>query len=84
MTIQYKLHHLGLLCADPAASTRFYRDVLNHEVTARYYNAGQYDLTFLGSGSELLLELIGSPFGGDEHKPFLRHVGPECTIWPLR
>ncbi len=75
MTIRYKLHHLGLICDDTEASTRFYRDVLGHEVTARFYNRGMYDLTFVGNGSELLLELIGPPFGADE-QAFLEERGP--------
>lgn len=83
MTTQYKLHHVGLLCADTTASTRFYRDVLGHDVTARFFNPGQYDLTFVGSGSELLIELIGEPFGGDEqvffeqHGPGIHHIALE-------
>ncbi|MEM7342927.1 MAG: VOC family protein [Chloroflexota bacterium] len=70
MTIRYKLHHVGLLCEDSEKSTQFYRDVLGHEVTARFFNTGRYDLTFVGSGSDLLLELIGPPFGGDEQTFF--------------
>lgn len=75
MAIQYKLHHIGLVCADTASSTRFYRDVLGHEVTARFFNRDEYDLTFLGSGSELLIELIGEPFGGGEQAFFEQHGG---------
>lgn len=68
--IRYKLHHVGLLCADPPASTAFYRDVLSHKVLARYFELGEYDLTFVGSGSDLLIELIGQPFGGQEQAHF--------------
>lgn len=66
MTLRYKLHHIGLLCANPEASLAFYRDVLKHGVVARFYSEGDYDLTFLGSGSELLIELVGEPFSGLE------------------
>ena len=69
-TIPYKLHHVGVLCSDVAASTAYFRDVLGHEVVARYFNRGAYDLTFLGSGSELLLELIGPPFSDGEQAYF--------------
>ncbi len=73
--IKYKLHHLGILCEDTAVSTKFYRDVLGHEVTARYFNKGQYDLTFLGSGSDLLIELIGRPFSQLEQAYFEERGG---------
>lgn len=71
--INYKLHHLGILCDDVAAMTHFYTAVLQHEITARYYYRGAYDLTFLGSGSELLLELVGRPFSQGEQTHFDKH-----------
>ncbi|MEM7336344.1 MAG: VOC family protein [Chloroflexota bacterium] len=68
--IKYKLHHIGILCNDTTAVSNFYIDILNHELCARFYNRGEFDLTFLGSGSELYLELVGRPFSDREQAYF--------------
>ena len=62
----YKLHHFGLLCKDTTASARFYREVLRLDQIARFYKEGAYDLTFLASGSDLLVELVGEPLSAGE------------------
>lgn len=64
--ITYKIHHFGLLCADTRKSRQFYQDVMKLDVLAEFYQEGHYDLTFLSSGSSLLLELVGAPFSAGE------------------
>ena len=64
--MHYRIHHLGVLCDDLEASALFYEQVLGHERIASFSSAGEYDFCFLGSGSELLLELIGQPFSARE------------------
>ncbi len=73
--IKYKLHHIGILCEDTTAVSNFYTNVLHHEICAKFYNRGEYDLTFLGSGSELYLELIGRPFS-DGEQAYFEQRGP--------
>ncbi|MEM7799905.1 MAG: VOC family protein [Chloroflexota bacterium] len=68
--IPYRIHHVGLLCGDPAASRRYYQQVLGFKELARFYKDGEdeaFDLTFLYSGSDLLLELIGPPLSDGEN-----------------
>lgn len=72
--MQYKFHHIGVLCADTQASVAFYRDVLGHQVTDRFYRQDEVDLTFVGNGSDVWVELIGAPFGGGE-KTFVAERG---------
>ena len=62
MTIQFKLHHVGLLVEDFEASLAFYRDVLEHQVTTRCQNRDRFNVAFVGVGSDATLELVGAPF----------------------
>ena len=64
--ILYKIHHFGMLCADTAVAKTFYKNVLKLDELATFYKEGEYDLTFLASGSSLLLELVGAPFSSGE------------------
>jgi len=62
MTIQFKLHHVGLLVEDFDASLAFYRDTLGHQATTRCQNRDQFNVAFVGAGSDATIELVGPPF----------------------
>ncbi len=62
MTIQFKLHHVGLLVEDFKKSLEFYQNVLEQQVTSRWQNRDRFNVAFVGAGSDAMLELVGPPF----------------------
>jgi len=71
--MDYRLHHLGLLCEDVERSLEIYCGKLNNQLTCRWYNRGQFDIAFVGSGTDFSLELVGRPFMPHEEEHIARH-----------
>ena len=58
---RYKIHHLGILCDNLEANVNFYTKVLGHEICDHTESS-----IWVGSGSEIFLELIGPPFSPEQ------------------
>jgi catechol 2,3-dioxygenase-like lactoylglutathione lyase family enzyme len=73
-TMDYRLTHVGLLCRDNEKSIPVYTDQLDGQVTTRAYNKGQSDLTFIGKGTDVTIELVNAdPFLPYEQKFIDKH-----------
>ena len=71
--MELRLHHFGLLCEDLERSIEAYCEKLGNQLTSRWYNRGQYDIAFVGSGTDFTLELVGRPFTPHQEEHVARH-----------
>ncbi|MBL7063402.1 MAG: VOC family protein [Anaerolineae bacterium] len=73
MTMDYKLHHFGLVCQDVEKSLATYCERLGNQLTSRWYNRGLFDVACAGNGTDVTLELVGRPFMPYEEAHIARH-----------
>ena len=60
--MDYRLHHVGLLCQDLEESLAVYRDQLGSQLISRWYNRGLVNVACVGNGTDATVELVGPPF----------------------
>jgi catechol 2,3-dioxygenase-like lactoylglutathione lyase family enzyme len=71
--VNYRLNHFGLLCQDLQQSLTTYQHHFGNQLTARWYNRSLLDIAFLGSGSDVTIELVGRPFLDYEETHIAQH-----------
>lgn len=60
--MKYRITNFSIVCKDIEKAIDAYCNVLGHEMTARFTKEGEYDVAYVGIGSDTLLELVGEPF----------------------
>ncbi|MDO4552945.1 MAG: VOC family protein [Bacillota bacterium] len=59
--MSYKLKHIGIVSGDVQRSADHQCRALGNQLAARFTGA-DYDVAYVGSGTDLLLELVGKPY----------------------
>lgn len=64
----FTLHHVGITCRDSSRSREVYVQRMGNRVATNWQVASEVDITFVGRGSDVSIELVGAPY-----QPYGRH-----------